>query len=121
MAECADKGFMVVIVGQEGYDDSPFTQAITEMVTEDITVYYRLIFIIFVIVKLFLFCILSSWLRIKVTSRLEELTNTLEHNEESLADRNQSMSDLHHSGIRKQKLIKRDSVFVGANGRPSIR
>lgn len=58
---------MMVVVGQEVYSDSPFTKEIERIMTEDVIQYYGIIVIIFVVVKLFLFCVLWTWLREQVT------------------------------------------------------
>jgi len=65
--DCAKEGFMMVVVGQEVYSDSPFTKEIERIMTEDVIQYYGIIVIIFVVVKLFLFCVLWTWLREQVT------------------------------------------------------
>ncbi len=68
---------MMFVVGQEIYNHSPFTKEIAQIMTDDVNEYYLIIILIFVIVKLFLFCVLWSWLRMRVTDRMIYLTKKL--------------------------------------------
>ena len=74
---CEEEGTMMVVVGQEVYSDSPFTKEIERIMTEDVMQYYGIIVIIFVVVKLFLFCVLWTWLKRSVTKRMNDLTTRL--------------------------------------------
>ena len=68
---------MMVVVGQEVYEDSPFTLAIHNIMKEDVDHYYEMICIIFIVVNIFLFCVLWTWLRLRVTDRIKLLTTKL--------------------------------------------
>ena len=68
---------MMVVVGQEVYEDSPFTLAIQTIMKEDVDHYYEMICIIFIVVNIFLFCVLWTWLRLRVTDRIKLLTTKL--------------------------------------------
>ena len=72
---------MFVVVGQEIYDDSPFTLEIENIMNSDVNTYYGFIVMIFFVVKFFLFVVLWSWLRIRVTERMVDLTMKLETND----------------------------------------
>jgi hypothetical protein len=63
------------------------------MIDTDIKIYYALIITIFFIVKSLLFCTLWSWLKIKVTHRLEELTKSLE-NPDQRGNRRMNLSEI---------------------------
>ena len=76
--------------------------------------YYLFIVLIFLVVKFFLFVMLWSWLRIRVSERMQNLTNKLKTNEQpekrnflSNSDR-LGASDFHShmllSGSRKSRL-----------------
>ena len=67
----------MVVVGQEVYEDSPFTLAIQTIMKEDVDHYYEMICIIFIVVNIFLFCVLWTWLRLRVTDRIKLLTTKL--------------------------------------------
>ena len=56
------------------YDDSPFTKEIKQIMDDDVNRYYGFIVLIFFVVKFFLFVVLWSWLRIRVTERMIALT-----------------------------------------------
>lgn len=72
---------MFVVVGQEVYDDSPFTKEIESIMDSDVNQYYMFIVLIFFIVKCILFLVLWSWLRIRVTERMMNLTRKLKNND----------------------------------------
>lgn len=50
---------------------------------DDVNQYYGFIILIFLVVKIILFLVLWSWLRIRVTERMIDLTNKLKTNEQS--------------------------------------
>ena len=81
--ECHSEGYMFVVVGQEIYDDSPFTLEIENIITSDVNTYYLFIVLIFFSGNLILFVVLWSWLRIRVTERMVDLTMKLETNDQS--------------------------------------
>ena len=81
--KCATEGYMMVVVGQEVYEDSPFTKEIERIMSEDVNQYYQFIVLIFCVVKLFLFFVLWNWLKIKVTDAMTDLTFHLQTNEQS--------------------------------------
>lgn len=80
---CSEEGYMMVVVGQEVYGDSPFTKEIERIMSDDVNQYYQFIVLIFCVVKLFLFCVLWNWLRVKVTARMNSLTFHLQTNEQN--------------------------------------
>ena len=75
--QCKENGYMFVVVGQEVYDDSPFTREIEYIMDGDVKSYYGFIVLIFIVVKICLFSVLWSWLRIRVTERMIKLTKKL--------------------------------------------
>ena len=83
MEECKDLGYMMVVVGQEIYDHSPFTREIALIMNNDVDEYYLYIILIFCLVKLALFCVLWSWLRMRVTDRMIDLTRKLKTSDSS--------------------------------------
>ncbi len=50
---------------------------------DDVNEYYLIIIMIFVIVKLSLFCVLWSWLRMRVTDRMIYLTKKLKTSDQA--------------------------------------
>ena len=68
---------MFLVVGIEIYDDSPFTKEIEILMDQDVGLRYILICIIFLLGNFCLFCILSTWLRIRVTDRMRDLKNKI--------------------------------------------
>ena len=78
---CHIDGYMFVVVGQEVYDDSPFVSDIRQTMRNDVDWYYLFILIIFLIVKFCLFLVLWTWLRIRVTQRMNELIKRLKTND----------------------------------------
>lgn len=83
VSECSQSGHMLVVVGQEIYDDSPFTREIESIMGSDVNRYYLFIVLIFFIVKCVLFLVLWSWLRIRVTERIINLTKKLKNNDQN--------------------------------------
>ena len=83
IAECKEKGQLVVVVGQEIYDQSPFTKEIAQIMADDVNEYYLIIILIFAIVKMSLFCVLWSWLRMRVTDRMIYLTKKLKTSDQA--------------------------------------
>ena len=79
--ECSQNGYLFVVVGQEVYDDSPFTKEIESIMDSDVNQYYMFIILIFFVVKCILFLVLWSWLRIRVTERMMKLTSKLKNND----------------------------------------
>lgn len=79
--DCHEDGFMFVVIGQEVYMDSPFTREIRQIMDDDVNQYYGFIVLIFFVVKFFLFMVLWSWLRFRVTERMIALTNKLKTND----------------------------------------
>ena len=79
--DCSKKGYMFLVIGQEQYEDSPFTKEILKIVNDDVKKYYGYIVLIFFVVKFFLFVVLWSWLRIRVTERMIALTKKLKTND----------------------------------------
>ena len=69
---------MFVVVGQEIYDDSPFTKKIYKIMDEDVSHHYIFILIIFLVGNGCLFCVLWTWLRIRVTDRMKDLKNKIQ-------------------------------------------
>ena len=70
----------MVVVGQEVYKDSPFTKEIERIIEEDVSQFYYFIFISFIVGNSFLFCVLWTWLRMRVTDRMNLLTMKLQTN-----------------------------------------
>ena len=72
--DCHKDGQFIVVIGQEVYADSPFTKHIEQIMDDDVMSYYAFIVIIFLVIKLFLFIVLWSWLKIRVTQRMMDLS-----------------------------------------------
>lgn len=85
---CNTDGYMLVVVGQEVYESSPFTLKINRIMRDDVSEYYLTIFIIFFVGKLLLFCVLWNWLRVRVTDRMIALTRKLQTSDQSDAQSN---------------------------------
>ena len=102
---------MFVVVGQEIYDDSPFTKKIHKIMGEDVSRYYVLILIIFLIGNGCLFCILWNWLRIRVTDRIKQLKKKIQsgdQNDKNKYNYSSLRSSSNSSGI--DGLLRRNSM-----------
>ena len=71
---------MFVVVGQETYDESPFTHFILKTMDADVAWYYVVIVLIFLAGNGCLFVVLWTWLRIRVTDRMLFLKNKIQAN-----------------------------------------
>lgn len=85
---CNTDGYMLVVVGQEVYESSPFTKEIKRIMSDDVSEYYLTIVLIFFVGKLILFCVLWNWLRVRVTDRMIALTRKLQTSDQSDAQSN---------------------------------
>ena len=74
---------MMVVVGQEVYEDSPYTRDIYRIMEGDVDQYYLMICAVFIVVNIILFCVLWTWLRLRVTDRINLLTNKLQSNDQN--------------------------------------
>ena len=116
--ECSAKGYMFLVIGQEQYQDSPFTKEILKIVNDDVKKYYGYIVLIFFVVKFFLFVVLWSWLRIRVTERMIALTKKLKTNDQSEKHNYQAVkiSRDTEQDYRKEGVRGRSSFFVTSSG-----
>lgn len=80
LERCHQEGYMFVVVGQETYDESPFTHSILKTMDADVAWYYVVIVLIFLAGNGCLFVVLWTWLRIRVTDRMLFLKNKIQAN-----------------------------------------
>lgn len=117
VTDCHQNGIMRIAVAQRGYKQSEFTHNTNMQIQEDVTGYYGFIVLIFIIVQIFLFFTLWSWLKSRVTNRMVELTKKINTNEQ-LEDRNRAIEYEKQPGMHQSAAgafdLQRGSVRTSA-------
>ena len=102
---------MFIVVGQEIYDDSPFTKKYIRIMNEDVNTTYVVILICFLVGNGCLFIVLWTWLRIRVTDRMKQLKNKIQKGSQNDKHKEYQSSNLANMEIASENLgLRRNSM-----------